>query len=48
MGAVRMDYHIPSVQVATKILKLLSRYKYKACSLMDIAPKLDMNKTTSL
>ncbi|WAH38022.1 IclR family transcriptional regulator [Alicyclobacillus dauci] len=43
-----MDYHVPSVELAAKILKLLSRYKYKACSLTEIAAKLEMNKTTCL
>lgn len=43
-----MDYHVPSVGVATQILKLLSRQKYKACSLKTIADKLGASPTTCL
>ncbi|MGO8951637.1 MAG: IclR family transcriptional regulator [Ktedonobacterales bacterium] len=43
-----MDYHVPSVSLAAQALKLLSRYKYKCCSLKDIAEKLDASPTTCL
>lgn len=43
-----MDYHVPSVALAMRILKLLSRYKYKSCSLKEISDLLDANTTTCL
>ncbi len=43
-----MDYHIPSVSLAAQALKLLSRNKYKCCSLKDIAEKLSASPTTCL
>lgn len=43
-----MKYHVPSVFLATRILKLLSRYKYKASSLTEITELTQMNKTTCL
>jgi DNA-binding IclR family transcriptional regulator len=43
-----VEYQVPSVSLATRILKLLSRYKYRNCSLKDIAEKLEVNKTTCL
>ena len=43
-----MDYHVPSVELAAQILKLLSRHKYKACALKDIAEKLNASPTTCL
>lgn len=43
-----MDYRVPSVELAAQILKLLSRHKYKACSLKDIAAKLHASPTTCL
>lgn len=39
---------MPSVALATRILKLLSRFKYKSCSLTDISELLSVNKTTCL
>lgn len=43
-----MEYHVPSVELSARILKLLSRYKYKTCSLTEITDKLKVNKTTCL
>ncbi|MGH2514576.1 MAG: IclR family transcriptional regulator [Ktedonobacterales bacterium] len=43
-----MDYRVPSVELAAQMLKLLSRHKYKSCSLKDIAAKLDASPTTCL
>ena len=43
-----MEYHVPSVWLAAQVLKLLSRHKYKCCSLKDIASKLDASPTTCL
>jgi DNA-binding IclR family transcriptional regulator len=43
-----MDYHIPSVALAVRALKLLSRHKYQSCSLTDIAAKLEASPTTCL
>lgn len=43
-----MDYHVPSVALATRVLKLLSRYKYKSCTQKEIADALRVNKTTCL
>lgn len=43
-----MDYHVPSVGLATQMLKLLSRQKYRACSLKTIADKLGASPTTCL
>lgn len=43
-----MDYHVPSVELTTQILKLLSRQKYRACSLKTIADKLGASPTTCL
>lgn len=41
-------YHIPSVELAAKILKLLSRFRYQACTLTQIAEQTGANKTTCL
>jgi DNA-binding IclR family transcriptional regulator len=43
-----VEYQVPSVALAARILKLLSRYKYKHCSLKDIAELTSTNKTTCL
>ncbi len=43
-----MDYHVPSVGLATQMLKLLSRQKYKSCTLKAIADKLGASPTTCL
>ncbi|MCL6632483.1 MAG: IclR family transcriptional regulator [Alicyclobacillus herbarius] len=43
-----MEYEVPSVALAARILKLLSRYKHKHCSLKEIAERLNTNKTTCL
>lgn len=43
-----MDYSIPSVALAMQVLKLLSRHKYKSCTLKDIAQKLHASPTTCL
>lgn len=43
-----MEYAVPSVALAAQALKLLSRHKYKASSLKDIARKLDASPTTCL
>ncbi|HEV2457308.1 MAG TPA: IclR family transcriptional regulator [Ktedonobacterales bacterium] len=43
-----MDYHVPSVALAAQALKLLSRHKYKCCSLKVIAEKLEASPTTCL
>lgn len=43
-----MDYHVPSVSLALRILKLLSRYKHKSRSLKEIADLTGVNKTTCL
>jgi IclR family transcriptional regulator, KDG regulon repressor len=43
-----MEYRVPSVWLAAQVLKLLSRHKYKCCSLKDIAEKLDASPTTCL
>lgn len=43
-----MDYHVPSVGLATQMLKLLSRQKYKTCTLKMIADKLGASPTTCL
>lgn len=43
-----MEYHVPSVALAAQVLKLLSRHKYKCCSLKDIAAKLEASPTTCL
>jgi DNA-binding IclR family transcriptional regulator len=43
-----VDYQVPSVALAARILKMLSRYKYRSCSLKEIAEKLQVNKTTCL
>jgi DNA-binding IclR family transcriptional regulator len=48
METARMEYHVPSVWLAAQVLKLLSRHKYKCCSLKDIAQKLDASPTTCL
>jgi DNA-binding IclR family transcriptional regulator len=48
MEKARMEYHVPSVWLAAQVLKLLSRHKYKCCSLKDIAQKLDASPTTCL
>ncbi|MDQ0188937.1 IclR family transcriptional regulator [Alicyclobacillus cycloheptanicus] len=43
-----MEYHVPSVALAARVLKLLSRYKYKSCTQKEIADALHVNKTTCL
>jgi IclR family KDG regulon transcriptional repressor len=43
-----MDYAVPSVALAARTLKLLSRHKYKSSSLTDIAHKLGASPTTCL
>lgn len=43
-----MEYHSPSVALAVRILKLLSRHKYQSSSLTDIAAKLGASSTTCL
>lgn len=43
-----VDYHVPSVELSMRILKLLSRYKYRSCSLKDISELMSTNKTTCL
>lgn len=43
-----VEYHVPSVELATKVLKLLSRYKYRNCTLKEISDRLSVNKTTCL
>jgi IclR family transcriptional regulator, KDG regulon repressor len=43
-----LKYHVPSVTLAAQLLKLLSRDKYKRCSLKDVAEKLDASPTTCL
>jgi len=43
-----VEYHVPSVSLAAQALKLLSRHKYKCCSLKDIAEKLGASPTTCL
>lgn len=43
-----MDYEVPSVALAAQALKLLSRHKYRTCSLTDIAGKLGASPTTCL
>lgn len=43
-----MDYRVPSVALAAQTLKLLSRHKYKSCSLKEIADKLGASSTTCL
>jgi DNA-binding IclR family transcriptional regulator len=43
-----VKYQVPSVTLAAQVLKLLSRHKYKCCSLKDIAERLDASPTTCL
>lgn len=43
-----MAYEVPSVALAARILKLLSRYKYRDCTLTEIAERLSVSKTTCL
>ncbi|QQE77573.1 IclR family transcriptional regulator [Alicyclobacillus sp. SO9] len=43
-----MNYRVPSVSLAMKILKLLSRYNHKSSSLKEIAELTGVNKTTCL
>ncbi|GMA59917.1 IclR family transcriptional regulator [Alicyclobacillus fastidiosus] len=43
-----MDYYVPSVALSARMLKLLSRYKYRACSLTQISELTGANKTTCL
>lgn len=43
-----MSYEIPSVALATRALKLLSRYRHQQCTLTEIAALLQTNKTTCL
>ena len=43
-----MDYRVPSVALAVRMLKLLSRQKYRSCSLSEIAQKLEASPTTCL
>jgi DNA-binding IclR family transcriptional regulator len=45
---VAVDYAVPSVVLAAQALKLLSRHKYRSCSLKDIAEKLGASPTTCL
>jgi DNA-binding IclR family transcriptional regulator len=45
---VAVDYEAPSVTLAARALKLLSRHKYRSCSLKDIAEKLGASPTTCL
>lgn len=47
-GVYAMDYHVPSVALSARALKLLSRHKYKACSLTLIAERLEASPTTCL
>ena len=42
------EYRAPSVELAMRILKLLSRYKYKSCSLKEISELLNSNAATCL
>lgn len=41
-------YEVPSVVLAVRILKLLSRYKHRSCSLKEIAELTRASKTTCL
>ncbi|WDL99562.1 IclR family transcriptional regulator [Alicyclobacillus sp. ALC3] len=43
-----MRYEVPSVVLAVRILKLLSRYKHRSCSLKEIAELTGASKTTCL
>ncbi|HET8906694.1 MAG TPA: IclR family transcriptional regulator [Ktedonobacterales bacterium] len=43
-----MEYAVPSVELAARALKLLSRHKYRSTSLKDIARRLDASPTTCL
>lgn len=43
-----MTYYIPSVELAVKILKLLSRFRHRASTLTEIAEQTGANKTTCL
>ncbi|GMA49827.1 IclR family transcriptional regulator [Alicyclobacillus contaminans] len=43
-----MEYHVPSVALAMRVLKLLSRFKYRRCSLKEISDLLQANPTTCL
>jgi len=43
-----VEYEVPSVDTAMKILKVLSRSRYKSCSLKEIAELVNVNKTTCL
>ena len=43
-----MEYAVPSVALAARALKLLSRHKYKSSSLKEIALKLNASPTTCL
>jgi IclR family transcriptional regulator, KDG regulon repressor len=45
---VAMDYAVPSVALAARVLKLLSRHKYRSSPLTDIARRLDASPTTCL
>jgi DNA-binding IclR family transcriptional regulator len=42
------EYYVPSVALAAQALKLLSRQKYKSCSLKEIAEKLHASPATCL
>lgn len=43
-----MDYDVPSVTTAVRILKVLSRYRHKSCSLKEISELAHVNKTSCL
>lgn len=43
-----MEYHVPSVDLSMRILRLLSRYKYQRCTLKQISDLLEANPTTCL
>jgi len=43
-----LDYQVPSVALAARVLKLLSRHKYRQSTLTEIAERLGVNKTTCL
>jgi IclR family KDG regulon transcriptional repressor len=45
---VTVDYRVPSVALAMRVLKLLSRDKYKRSTLTELAVKLDASPTTCL
>lgn len=43
-----LTYHIPSVELSVRILKLLSRFRHQASTLTEIATQTGANKTTCL